>query len=83
MVYHNADSGETVMVLQTTWDSTDEAAEFAAAFRDYATGRFGSSTSDQWQGADGYHTFDLDGDTTTWIMAPDAETAKAVWENIP
>jgi hypothetical protein len=83
VVYHNADSGETVMVLQTTWDSTDEAAEFAAAFRDYATGRFGSSTSDQWQGADGYHTFDLDGDTTTWIMAPDAETAKAVWENIP
>ena len=82
VVYYNADTAETVMVLHSTWDSSDEADEFADAFRDYANGRFGRSSSDAWQGADGYHVFLQQADTTTWILAPDAETAMTVWQSI-
>ncbi len=80
VVYYDAINENTVIVLHTRWDTSTDAGEFAAAFRDYADSRFGGSSVDAWQGADGYHSFNHEGDTTTWILAPDAGTAAAVWQ---
>ncbi len=82
-VYYNAQSGQTMMVLHTVWDTEAEADEFAAAFRAYADARFDSSAPDVWAGPDGIHTFHQSDAATTWILAPDAETAEAVWESVP
>ena len=82
-VYFNADTQETAMVMQTVWDTGNDADEFAAAFREYARNRFGSSSTDTWQGADDFHTFHFEDKTTTWILAPNAELAAALWAAIP
>jgi hypothetical protein len=82
VVYYNAETRETVMVLDADWDSTSEADEFANAFREYANRRFGNSSSDTWQDSDSYHEFHIDGNNTTWILAPDAEIASAVFHAI-
>lgn len=82
VVYHNTDIGSTIMVLHTLWDTSNDADEFADAFQDYANARFGTSSTEGWQGNDGYHTFVQEGDTTTWILAPDAETAQMVKDSL-
>jgi len=82
VVYYNADATETLMILQSTWDTPADADEFADSFRDYANGRFGKSSNDTWQGSDGFHTFYHRASTTTWILAPDVETAAAVWQTV-
>jgi hypothetical protein len=80
VVYYKEDTSDTVMVLHAIWDSPQEADEFGKSFRDYADGRFGSSSNDTWQGDDGTHIFIQDSNTTTWILAPNSETAMAIWQ---
>ena len=82
VVYYNADTIETVMVLYSVWDTPAEADEYADSFREYADDRFGTSTNDNWQGADGYHVFYHQEDITTWILAADAEQAAIIWQTI-
>lgn len=79
-VYYNADEDSTVMVMQTTWDTSADADEYAQAFRNYADARHGSADGDSWQGQDGHHLFIQQDDTTTWMLAPDADTAQAIWQ---
>ena len=81
-VVYQHDDGNIVMVLHTTWDTSEDADEFTAAFRDYAEARFGASSTDTWQGEDGFHIFTQVNDTTTWILAPDENTAITVWQTI-
>lgn len=71
--------------MKSLWESRSEAGEFNAAFRDYASFRFGDPTADRanlatWESAQGYTEFHFEGDTTIWILAPDAVTAAQVWE---
>jgi hypothetical protein len=80
VVYYNADNQETVMVLNSVWDTTADAGEFAKAFRNYSDQRFGKSSNDTWQDSDSYHEFHFDADTTTWILAPNVEVASAIWQ---
>ncbi len=82
VVYYNTDATETLMILRSTWDTPADADEFADSFRDYADGRFGTSSTDTWQGEDGYHIFNHQANSTTWIFAPDAEIAAAVWQTV-
>ena len=82
VVFHREDNGNIVMVLHTTWDTSEDADEFANAFRDYAEARFGASSTDTWQGEDGFHSFNQVDDATTWILAPDENTAMTVWQTI-
>jgi hypothetical protein len=82
VIYYNADTQETIMVLNSVWDTMADAGEFANAFRDYAEKRFDKSSNDTWQGSDGYHEFHFDADTTTWILAPNTEIATAIWHMI-
>jgi hypothetical protein len=83
--YINQDSGKIVMALSTSWDSVSEARQFAAAFRRYATARFGDPSASQnsynaWESPEGVHTFRLDTSRTIWILAVDAPQAEAIWQ---
>lgn len=83
VVYHNDTTGATILVLQTLWDTRTEANEFVEAFRQYAQARFGSPTASQegqtsWQVGSQYHQLVLEQELTTWIMAPNAETAEQI-----
>lgn len=83
-VYYNEQNDETVMVLKTTWDSQKDAAEFGTTFRQYADARFGTSKSNSvagetWEAPGTYIEFHTSGLTTTWLQAPDAATADAVY----
>ena len=80
VVYYNDDTQETVMVLNSVWDTTADADEFANAFRNYADMRFGNSSNDTWQDNDSYHEFHFDANITTWILAPNAEIATSIWQ---
>ncbi len=87
VIYTNDQTGQEIMVLTTEWDSPDDANEFAEAFLSYADGRFGeriqnSPDFESWQGDDNYHEFRRVGERTYWILAPDAATALAVWEQL-
>lgn len=79
IVYFNPESQETLMVLQTIWDTKLDADEFASSFQNYAQNRFGNSSGDSWQGADGLHSLNQKDDTTTWILAPNEGTLTTVW----
>jgi hypothetical protein len=86
VVYYD-DSGNTVMVLQTVWDSSQEANEFSDNFEIYARNRFGdpsSSRSDlkSWENAQSYTELRRESIKTTWISAPDADIVSAIWEII-
>ncbi|HZD57657.1 MAG TPA: hypothetical protein VE136_13070 [Anaerolineales bacterium] len=83
-VYYNERNDGTAMVLQTTWDSHADAAEFGTAFQQYANTRFGTSKSniaagETWETAGTYVEFHASGLTTTWLQAPDAATAQAMY----
>jgi hypothetical protein len=84
-VYHNEQKDQTVMVLQTTWDSQKEATEFSKAFQQYADARFGSSKGSSsggqtWEIPGTYLQFHVNGLTTTWLQAPNSATAQSVYK---
>ena len=83
VVLHNDTTNSTVFVMETVWDSTKDATEFANALQKYANIRFGVKASQQgndltWSYSGGYSTFYHSGDTTIWIITPDAETAQTI-----
>jgi len=86
-VYYHPSNQSTIMVLNTLWDSPDEATEFFKTFKDYAKVRFGRPVDNQksfitWESQDGYHLMQRSGDQTTWILAPDSETAQAILDDV-
>ena len=86
-VYYNSQEDETVMVLQTTWDSQKDASEFSMAFQQYADARFGSSKGSSsggqiWETPGTYLQFQINGLTTTWLQAPDPTIAQAVYKTL-
>jgi hypothetical protein len=88
VVYFNEETNQTVMVLQTIWESSGDAEEFSAAFHDYAQARFGTPASEQdgissWENDTGRTELRIDGETTTWILAPDQELAQTVRDQVP
>ncbi|GAB4580450.1 MAG: hypothetical protein Fur0022_31910 [Anaerolineales bacterium] len=76
---YQSPAGAPAHVLLTTWDTATDASEFAAAFEQYATARFGPPTSTLTWETDGIVTlFLLNGDQTLWVSAPDLPTAQAL-----
>jgi hypothetical protein len=83
----HTDSGATVMVLRTIWETSIEADEFVTAFEAYARERFDqpqetSSVKMTWQGDDEVHVLQIEPVYTTWILAPDEVIANLVWDAI-
>jgi hypothetical protein len=83
LVYYNDDTGETIMMMKTVWDRSEDARQFADAFQQYASARFGSPTSQstdvwQWEDMEGLTAFSLQGNRTTWIFAPNARLLEQI-----
>ncbi len=83
LVLHNDSANTTVFVLLTKWDTTNDASEFSTALQKYANARFGVKAARQgatysWAYTQGYSSFYSSGDTTIWIIAPDAATAQTI-----
>ncbi len=81
--YYNSKTKATVFVLQTDWNTTTDAQQFASAFQTYSNDRFGSpvvntANTRAWSANSVYSEFNISGTTTTWIYAPDAASAQAV-----
>jgi hypothetical protein len=87
VVLHNDSTGATAFVMKTIWDSSQDADEFASALQQYASSRFGVSATQQgdtltWSYPDGYSSLYQDGNTTTWIIAPDPSTAQTIADTL-
>jgi hypothetical protein len=84
VVYQNDSTNSTAFVMQTIWDTNNDATEFIAAFPQYANTRFAATGNQQgdtitWTYEGGYSQLILTGgNTTTWIITPDAATAQAI-----
>ncbi len=83
LVYYNDATAETVMVMHMLWDSTADALQFSDAFHDYAEARFnvstqGTAAASTWTFPGGYTSLLKSGAQTTWVLAPDADTAEMV-----
>ncbi|MGD2159132.1 MAG: hypothetical protein PVG32_19800 [Anaerolineales bacterium] len=83
VVYYNKAEESTVLVLQSLWDSNLEAEQFASAFNTYATSRFGAPVIEEagsweWKSTEGYSTFSIKEQFTTWIIAPEKEVTEVV-----
>ena len=82
-VLYNQTTGQSVLVLKSTWDSGRDASEFASALQDYAGLRFNTSPAREgarwiWETSQVYSLFSLEGSTTLWIVAPDQAAAESL-----
>jgi hypothetical protein len=88
LVYYNDQTHATAMVMTTVWDNTSDAGHFATAFQDFTSARFGDPSTTQnhlaaWTSTQAYTEFHYNGSQTTWILAPDAQTAASLWNALP
>jgi hypothetical protein len=86
-VIYNQETGDTVMVFRTLWETSIEAAEFVDAFKSYADSRFDQPEVQEpdylmWVGNGEYHTLHIESVYTTWILSPDQASQELVWEAI-
>ena len=82
-VFYNDDSKQPVLVLKTLWKNETEAREFADTFQSYASARFGSAASLEantwrWETSQTTTLMALDGEVTTWILAPNVDILNQV-----
>ncbi len=82
-VYQNGKTGEVALAVVWQWDSSNDASEFMNAFEQYGNDRWGSpssssSSTSQWENTQNYSIVTLSGQTTTWILAPNAQTASEI-----
>jgi len=83
VIYLNEETDQVVFVLDTVWDTTADANEFARAFKTYARNRWDKADPVlpehlSWAGVDGVVDFFQAGDRTVWVIAPDVSTAQSV-----
>jgi hypothetical protein len=87
LVFYNDDREETALALHIVWDTEKDAQEFAESFNRYANARFGAPTTDQgaqlaWSQANSFHLFTIDGNSTTWVYAPEDELTHQILQEI-
>ena len=83
--YFNDETDEVVFVMDSVWDTTEDADEFADAFITYASQRWdpgATSSVRSWNGVDGTTVFRQDGDRTVWVTAPTFEMAAAILSDL-
>jgi hypothetical protein len=81
------ETDQIAMALATTWDTQEDALEFAQAFESYADARYGARNLDEsrfisWEGPAQTAIFFHQGLWTYWISAPDRTAAEAILDAI-
>lgn len=84
ILYHD-ELESTVLVSKYVWESSREASQYAGAFQEYASARYGAPLSNEggitsWETDEGFTLFTLSGEETVWITAPDEDTAQGLLE---
>jgi hypothetical protein len=79
LVLYNEQDDSVVLVMHSNWESENDARQFFDAFRKHSTARFGSPVSSNdntatWTHSDGLTDISIQGQFTTWVMAPDEAT---------
>lgn len=87
VTYYNEKTKGIIIVLETIWVSNSDAQQFASAFQNYSKARFGNPIDTAngaytWSSNGAYTEFYISGDKTTWIYAPDANTAKMITQTM-
>jgi hypothetical protein len=80
LVLGNETDDAIVLVMHTNWESENDARQFFDAFHQHSTNRFGSPMSSNanrasWTHPDGMTELSIDGQLTTWTLAPDEATS--------
>jgi hypothetical protein len=83
LVLHNDSQNTTAFVMKTVWDTTNDASEFSSALQRSLNARFGVNAAQQgdtftWEYSGGYTTLYLSGNTTIWIITPDAPSNQII-----
>lgn len=81
VVLHDEQTNEVAMILTTIWESNADAAEFAAAFEEYANTRFGhfdekSGNRWMWESSGSVTILTLNASNTRWVLAPNRDLAE-------
>ena len=79
--YLNSETDDVIFVMDTVWDTTQDAGEFANTFIEYASQRWdpgATSSVRSWTGVDGTVVFWQDDDRTVWVIAPTFEMGAAI-----
>jgi hypothetical protein len=87
VVYYQDETNQTILLLRTVWKNETEARQFSDAFQDYADARFGVQTSSagdawSWESNQAFSELTQDGMVTSWILAPDADLAGQILNNL-
>ena len=82
-VYLEEETDQTIFVMDSLWDTTEDADEFIQAFEQYALRRWEAATealmdANIWQGEDVSVAFWHSGNRTLWVMAPDVELLEMI-----
>jgi hypothetical protein len=86
-VYFNESTDETIFIMDTYWDTQEDADQFILAFDQYASKRWDSVSdsimdADLWQGDGATASFWYVDNRTLWVMAPDRELVELVLSEI-
>lgn len=81
--YLHENTDEVVFILDTVWDTTEDAEEFTIALIDYANTRWDADSQQlsglfSWRGREGSVVLVQEGDRTLWIIAPTDELADLI-----
>jgi len=80
--FHNDSTGESALVLASSWDRMADAEEFLLALRAYGDQRLGRREGDtrqfRWEAADEAMLAERASDQVLWIIAPNAEIRDAL-----
>jgi hypothetical protein len=86
-VWMNDQTHQSALVLLSTWDTENDARQFAEAFNAYAEDRWGNPTNPDgalhWESGGRVNDFRSAGSQTLWVSAPDASTTQAILNLIP
>jgi hypothetical protein len=82
-IYLNEYTDETIFIMDSFWDTKEDAGEFIDAFYQYASQRWTSlsatlSDARLWKGPDSTIAFWHQGDRTLWVMAPDNDLLEII-----
>ncbi len=82
--YQNGETNQVAFIMDTIWDTTDDADEFAEAFGQYADLRWAPNDEKiqgltTWNTGTGVAFLYTEGDRTLWLMAPDMDVLTTIY----
>ena len=86
-VYLNENNDETIFIMDSLWDSTEDSDEFIRAFEQYASQRWGPGSeiilgAEIWEGDGTSVAFWHEDARTIWVMAPESELLEMILSEI-